>query len=192
MGFKNDKPPAAFVPLLGTYNAVKPLRYWVQSILPLTFDDSLSYMELLNKVVAKLNEIIETVNESEATAGSTALHLWLGYPSINRRDTRVVLNPDALYLNASKSELFCPIDWNGECYETYEDALEALERICDELNKHSSIYIHDLSSDGELEIESITLVTEIYKEKQDVFGSLQLIISNGKGNYPLVLKNVPA
>lgn len=38
---------------------IQPLRYWVQRVLPLVYDDSLSYMELLNKVVYKLNELIE-------------------------------------------------------------------------------------------------------------------------------------
>lgn len=39
---------------------VRPLRYWVQKILPLVYDDSLSYYELLNKVVYKLNECISS------------------------------------------------------------------------------------------------------------------------------------
>lgn len=39
------------------------LRYWVQKVLPLVYDDSLSYYELLNKVVWKLNEVIETTND---------------------------------------------------------------------------------------------------------------------------------
>lgn len=41
---------------------IKPLRYWVQKVLPLVYDDSLSYYELLNKVVNKLNEVIDTDN----------------------------------------------------------------------------------------------------------------------------------
>lgn len=41
---------------------IKRLRYWVQKVLPLVYDDSLSYYELLNKVVHKLNEVIETTN----------------------------------------------------------------------------------------------------------------------------------
>lgn len=41
---------------------VKPLRYWVQKVLPLVYDDSLSYYELLNKAVWKLNELIEANN----------------------------------------------------------------------------------------------------------------------------------
>ena len=41
------------------FTEVKPLCYWVQHILPLVYDDSLSYYELLCKVVSKLNELIE-------------------------------------------------------------------------------------------------------------------------------------
>lgn len=42
---------------------IHTLRYWVQKVLPLVYDDSLSYYELLNKVVHKLNEVIITTNE---------------------------------------------------------------------------------------------------------------------------------
>lgn len=41
---------------------IKPLKYWCTPILPLVYDDSLSYYETLCKVSQKLNEVIETVN----------------------------------------------------------------------------------------------------------------------------------
>lgn len=41
---------------------VNKLHYWVQKVLPLVYDDSLSYYELLLKVVHKLNEVIDTTN----------------------------------------------------------------------------------------------------------------------------------
>ena len=41
---------------------IKPLKYWVQKVLPLVYDDSLSYYEVLNKVVLKLNALIENNN----------------------------------------------------------------------------------------------------------------------------------
>lgn len=44
--------------------AIFPFRYWCYKILPLVYDDSLSYYELLCKVVAKLNEVIKQVNVS--------------------------------------------------------------------------------------------------------------------------------
>lgn len=43
-------------------NMVKPFRFWVQNVLPTVYDDSLSYYELLNKVVEYLNRTISEVN----------------------------------------------------------------------------------------------------------------------------------
>lgn len=48
--------------MIKNFTEVKPLRYWVQHILPLVYDDSLSYMELLGKVVSTLNEIVKNNN----------------------------------------------------------------------------------------------------------------------------------
>ena len=49
---------------LGT---LTPFRYICQMVLPAVYDDSLSYYELLCKVIKKLNEVIELNNEqSEA------------------------------------------------------------------------------------------------------------------------------
>ena len=42
---------------------VKPVRLRTQKIIPLTYDDSLSYMEVLSKLAAKVNEIITDVND---------------------------------------------------------------------------------------------------------------------------------
>ena len=38
------------------------LKWITYAIMPLVYDESLSYVELLNKVVAKLNEVIEQTN----------------------------------------------------------------------------------------------------------------------------------
>ena len=48
--------------MIGNFTEVKPLRYWVQHILPLVYDESLSYMELLGKVVNTLNEVVKNNN----------------------------------------------------------------------------------------------------------------------------------
>lgn len=50
--------------MLNDYNPkdVSPLRYWVNRILPLVYDDSLSYYEVLAKISAKMNEVIEQLN----------------------------------------------------------------------------------------------------------------------------------
>lgn len=45
------------------FNKLTPLRFWCQKVLPLVYDESLSYEELLCKVVAYLNGVIEDVNQ---------------------------------------------------------------------------------------------------------------------------------
>lgn len=49
--------------MMKNFTEIKPLCYWVQHILPLVYDDSLSYMEVLGRVTIRLNELIENNNE---------------------------------------------------------------------------------------------------------------------------------
>lgn len=55
---------ANYLPNLNTYTDLKPFRFWCQKVLPLAYDDSLSYYELLNKVVDYLNKTMEDVTLS--------------------------------------------------------------------------------------------------------------------------------
>lgn len=41
---------------------ISPLRFWSQKVLPLVYDDSLSYYEVLGKVTHKLNELISNID----------------------------------------------------------------------------------------------------------------------------------
>lgn len=54
--------PADFTPELGNYKTLQPFRFWCQKVLPLVYDDSLSYYELLCKVVDYLNKAMEDVD----------------------------------------------------------------------------------------------------------------------------------
>ena len=42
---------------------IDPLRLWVHKVLPVVYDDSLSYYEVLAKVTKKLNEVIDLTEE---------------------------------------------------------------------------------------------------------------------------------
>lgn len=44
------------------FNKIPYFRFFCQKVLPAVYDDSLSYYELLCKLVAKLNEVIESTN----------------------------------------------------------------------------------------------------------------------------------
>lgn len=53
-----DFVPADFHPQLVGYTGQGAFRFWCQKVLPIVYDDSLSYYELLNKVVVYLNNVI--------------------------------------------------------------------------------------------------------------------------------------
>ena len=53
---------ADYTPTLGDYTELKPFRFWCQKVLPLVYDDTLSYYELLCKVVDYLNKTMEDVD----------------------------------------------------------------------------------------------------------------------------------
>ena len=58
---------ANFTPTLTPIHEKSPFRFWCQKVLPTVYDDSLSYYELLTKVVYYLNENtqdLETVNSN--------------------------------------------------------------------------------------------------------------------------------
>lgn len=51
------------MPIITPLGEVGAFRFWCQKVLPAVYDDSLTYYELLCKVIAKLNEVIEKDNE---------------------------------------------------------------------------------------------------------------------------------
>lgn len=55
------------------------LRIYVQKILPLVYDDSLSYYELLSKVVQKINELIPVVTELDSNVGEKVSEILTGW-----------------------------------------------------------------------------------------------------------------
>ena len=50
-------------PDIGRYKPLHEFRYWCQKVLPLVYDDSLSYYEILCKVVDYINNMIENQKE---------------------------------------------------------------------------------------------------------------------------------
>lgn len=79
---------------LKTFNTVSALRYWCYKILPLVYDDSLSYYEILCKVTEKLNEVINNTNNipaiiSEAVASGGFLdNLQEQIAELNDKDSK--------------------------------------------------------------------------------------------------------
>ena len=50
--------------LSNLYNPLPPFKFWCQTVLPAVYDESLSYYELLNKVIDYLNKLNENMDEA--------------------------------------------------------------------------------------------------------------------------------
>lgn len=61
-----NPPGADFEPSQKTYTNQGAFRYWCQQVIPLVYDDSLSYYELLGKVINYLNNVIKDVSSMES------------------------------------------------------------------------------------------------------------------------------
>lgn len=66
----------------GTFKSLQTFRIWCQKVLPLVYDDSLSYYEVLCKVVDYINKLIENdkviENELESLkADLTVVQEWI-------------------------------------------------------------------------------------------------------------------
>ena len=61
----SDFTPSIVTPSLQGYTGQEPFRFWCQMALPFVYDDTLSYYELLNKVVVYLNNTISDVATAE-------------------------------------------------------------------------------------------------------------------------------
>ena len=105
---------ANFLPEVNNITPEKPFRFWCQRVLPLVYDDSLSYYELLCKVVDYLNRMSSDVNALADENGKliTAYHELENYVNnyfdnldvqeeINRKLDRMAANGELTALISS-------------------------------------------------------------------------------------------
>ena len=106
---------ANFTPSLSGYSGQGQFRFWCQKVLPLVYEDSLSYYELLNKVVSYLNNTITDVAsvEGNVTALLTAYNELQGYVNsyFDSLDVQNEINNklDDMSESGTMSELLAPI-----------------------------------------------------------------------------------
>ena len=61
----NNFTPANFDPILKKYEGIPYLRFWCQKVLPAVYDQSLSYYEVLCKLAAFLNKMVEELEKMQ-------------------------------------------------------------------------------------------------------------------------------
>ena len=111
-------PSADFAPTLSGYTGQGAFRFWCQKVLPIVYDDSLSYYELLNKVVNYLNNVIADV----ATVENNVDEL---------NDSYVQLQA---YVNSHFSEIAEVVNTLTEYVNNYFDNLDVQQEINNKLD----------------------------------------------------------
>ena len=69
--FTPSIPDSGVVPTKLPYNPTGSFKFWAQKVIPLVYDDSLSYYEVLCKVVTYLNNVIQNVDNLNDSVDST-------------------------------------------------------------------------------------------------------------------------
>lgn len=80
--------------MFGLHNKVRPFRFWSQKVLPLVYDDSLSYYEVLCKLTGKLNEVIDFVNDRIVDVIKEQIGSYVASILYRESDETIVFNFD--------------------------------------------------------------------------------------------------
>lgn len=146
-----------------TSDKIAPLKFWAHKILPLVYDESLSYYEVLCKVAQKLNETIEKVNlstEEVATIREIVNGIKETVDAINAGMVKSVNGkyPDAeggVIVDATSVPLNPPLVIAGQSRDYLQEAISALIRVdeqaAEELHEYmrnSAPYLVQISNVG--------------------------------------------
>lgn len=194
---------------LGAYTGQGKFRFWCQKVLPLVYDDSLSYYELLCKVVTYLNNVITDVGTMESNIAeiSSDFNALQGY--VNTTKNMIIADFDGLqdYVNDTKDALLDAYNDLQGYVNNYFNNLDVQEEINNKLDEmaedgtlvnlvlpYLSNYVtpdmHGAKGDG---------VTDDYQAIVDAIADANLtnrplVFLEGKTyltSQPIVIENVP-
>ena len=133
-----------FTPNLGEYKTLTPFRYWCQKVLPLVYDDSLSYYELLCKVVDYLNKTMEDVE----TLHGDVTNLHEAYIELQNYVNNYFDNLDVSKEINNKLDLLVENGTLSKLIMPYIKSSPVIVNDINEMTNHDYIYL--LSTNGHL------------------------------------------
>lgn len=104
------------------------LRFWCQTVLPLVYDESLSYYELLCKITGYVNKLIEDVKNLETEVDALDGRVTVVETAVENLDGRVTVVETAVEaLETNVENVKTNVENLGERVENVENAVENLE-----------------------------------------------------------------
>ena len=92
---------------MNDYNNLEHFSFWCQKVLPLVYDDSLSYYEILCKVVEKLNEMVDAYAPYGDTIGDLKKEIEIIQNWIKNFDTSYAETIIKKYISTFSKSKFC-------------------------------------------------------------------------------------
>lgn len=133
------------------------MPYWCQKILPAVYDDSLSYYQLLGRILQKYNEVIEIVNKHSET-------LVDHENRITAAEAQIELNRQAIEeLKEALSKLDEQVKQNTaniaaltERVNGHDEAIETLQDLITELQKNNKNWRAGVNANHEMIITGLS------------------------------------
>lgn len=98
---------------------IKNLEFWCQKVLPLVYDDSLSYYELVDKVVSKLNELIDFTQDKYNDFVKQQIQKWLA-----SKYTELAYDEENTRINFAFSDRYITVQGEGHVYKVDTQTME--------------------------------------------------------------------
>ena len=131
-----------------TNETITRLYFWCQHVIPLTYDNSLSYYEVLCKVVNKLKEVISELENQENE-----------YYSYVDQKVEALKN----YVDGQDTMLHNYIDEQVKLY--YNDMIDAFQAYHDQLNKEMIDFQNKMVYQNHLNLSKMQLQYENFAEQ---------------------------
>jgi hypothetical protein len=131
-----------------TFHDLKPFKFWCQKALPLVYDDSLSYYEVLCKVVNYLNNMMSDLTTGTGAITQFSQQFVINQQFLNNMATKLGQNTDELesYINDRMEDFTTAYNELQDYVNAYFNNLDVQDEIDTKFEK-MQIYYQRITAD---------------------------------------------